>query len=514
MLGLRRLVIEDRPWYEALGLTAERATDIMGEGGVVYVQHTASGLTRHVAEIVISASDVDALKPVCVCFKALFDAVKGATQNRNDLVGLIDYGVLIVKSMPEAGTVRILSPAVKELLTAFGEEVELVIQLARSFVGDPKPIKLWKRISRRFKQVGHHTDTKEAIKDHALKFDRILSVLTAAVVVHSVETAHAGIARLEDILQPPPLPKLAAIPSAAISLSGTHVSRPNLLGRAIGTLTDLALAKAPCVLAGMGGAGKTVLASAVVRNDKVREHFRAGVFWLGVGRGAKDKLHALLQDLVRQLASRQAVVAPELETLEDVTRHLTAEVADGRGPRLVVLDDVWEREVVNALLYTGLQLLVTTRDRSVVSMPGGLVEVGDMDDDEALQVLRRGCGASPTLELPRAEALQVNVCVSLKFACVHVMIRVAALSTTRLSVYLKNRKSCQVCMWTLWYSIHGHSWCSWTPRVLPVLRVFMRMLPICRRRLKLACDTQRSLRFRLSVIVASWRFPLASPRRC
>ncbi|CAN0416302.1 unnamed protein product, partial [Ectocarpus sp. 13 AM-2016] len=77
------------------------------------------------------------------------------------------------------------------------------------------------------------------------------------------------------------------------------------------------------------------------------------------------------------------------------------------SPRLVVLDDVWEREVVDTLKLTGLQLLVTTRDRSVVSMPGECVEVGDMEENEALEVLRVGCGASKNLELPRAEALQV-----------------------------------------------------------------------------------------------------------
>ncbi|CAN0444428.1 unnamed protein product, partial [Ectocarpus fasciculatus] len=51
--------------------------------------------------------------------------------------------------------------------------------------------------------------------------------------------------------------------------------------------------------------------------------------------------------------------------------------------------------------------LVTTRDRSVVSMAGECVEVGDMEEDEALDLLRVGCGASKDLELPRDEMLQV-----------------------------------------------------------------------------------------------------------
>ncbi|CAN0172764.1 unnamed protein product [Ectocarpus fasciculatus] len=133
-------------------------------------------------------------------------------------------------------------------------------------------------------------------------------------------------------LRPPTLPAMASVPRGAISLTDGHISRPSLLGSAVGYLTSTAVGDAPCVLTGMAGAGKSVLASAVVRDEKVREHFHAGL--------------------------------------------------------------------------TGLHLLVTTRDRSVVSMAGECVEVGDMEEDEALDLLRVGCGASKDLELPRDEMLQ------------------------------------------------------------------------------------------------------------
>ncbi|CAN0477903.1 unnamed protein product, partial [Ectocarpus sp. 12 AP-2014] len=83
------LVAESRPWYEALGMTAERASGILGEDGNDYVSEQGSGLARKATELLLSAADVDALKPVCVVFKALFDAVKGAATNRNDLIDLI-----------------------------------------------------------------------------------------------------------------------------------------------------------------------------------------------------------------------------------------------------------------------------------------------------------------------------------------------------------------------------------------------------------------------------------------
>lgn len=54
---------------------------------------------------------------------------------------------------------------------------------------------------------------------------------------------------------------------------------------------------------------------------------------------------------------------------------------------MVVLDDAWEREIVDAFLPLVLKVLVTTRDCTVVDVPGGLLELGDMSEDEALELL-------------------------------------------------------------------------------------------------------------------------------
>ncbi|CAN0491664.1 unnamed protein product, partial [Ectocarpus sp. 12 AP-2014] len=206
-------------------------------------------------------------------------------------------------------------------------------------------------------------------------------------------------------LRPATLPAMASVPAGPISLTDGHISRPSLLGRAIGYLTNTAVGDAPCVLTGMAGAGKSVLASAVVRDEKVREHFHAGMYWVRA-RDAKDQLHACLERLALRVASTSGTAASGLGSVEDATHYLKGVCADSVSPRLVVLDDVWEREVVETLKLTGLQLLVTTRIRSVASMPGECVEVGGMEENEALEVLRVGCGASKNLELPRAEALQ------------------------------------------------------------------------------------------------------------
>ncbi|CAM9384082.1 unnamed protein product [Ectocarpus sp. 13 AM-2016] len=76
-----------------------------------------------------------------------------------------------------------------------------------------------------------------------------------------------------------------------------------------------------------------------------------------------------------------------LDNLEQVQQHLGIMATTGIYPRLVVLHDVWEREVVDALLPLGLKVLLTTRDRSKISVQGGCLELGDMTEEEALELL-------------------------------------------------------------------------------------------------------------------------------
>lgn len=157
------------------------------------------------------------------------------------------------------------------------------------------------------------------------------------------------------------------------------------------------------VLTGMGAGGKTVLASAVVRTKEIREHFRQGVFWVRVGPGRTDQLQALFEGLARE-ATMVPTVQHQFKSIDDVIRHLTLLVSEDTRPRLVVLDGVWEREVVDTLQPTGLQLLVTARRSSVVAVAGGHTDVGNMDRGEARELLKKKSGA---VALPKTEANQV-----------------------------------------------------------------------------------------------------------
>ncbi|CBN74851.1 NB-ARC and TPR repeat-containig protein [Ectocarpus siliculosus] len=225
----------------------------------------------------------------------------------------------------------------------------------------------------------------------------IVAVFGALLVVSSAviwAQRKAFSTMIRDVL-PPTLPQRAAVPTGALALPRSYVERPGVQ-EAMGDLMDPEKALAPYMIVGMGGGGKTVLASALVRKSSVLEHFRGGIFWMEMGRGANKSLLHRLQGLAREMGAAPTDaphgVPHVFDSLEQVMQHLAAVVSRGSSPRLVVLDDVWEREVVAAFLGVGLKVLVTTRDRSIVGVPGGLLELGDMAEDEALELLWKTSG--------------------------------------------------------------------------------------------------------------------------
>lgn len=76
------------------------------------------------------------------------------------------------------------------------------------------------------------------------------------------------------------------------------------------------------------------------------------MFWWRVGRDATGQLHDWLEGLALRVAPASGITPPRLDSVEDLTRYLKAGCHD--APRLVVLDDVLEREIVDALKLTGL----------------------------------------------------------------------------------------------------------------------------------------------------------------
>ena len=303
------------------------------------------------------------------------DAVKATMRTRME-----DYGSVLQALQGSApGAFKHELERLQGLFT----EVE---DLHAKYTADPqdgRPAKIAKRINRgtQHESIGETLDAID--RDVVRQFTAIAA--KSSTNADEINTVLAN-------LRPPSLPDMAAVPAGALALPPSYVERPAKHEAADG-LINPEKAAAPYTVVGMGGRGKTVLASAVVRSSSVREHFRGGIFWMRVGRGASKNLLPLLQGLVREMGAAPTDaphgVPHALDNLEQIKHHLSMVASTGSFPRLVVLDDVWEREVVDVFLPLGLKVLVTTRDRSVVGVPGDLLELGDMTEDEALELLRR-----------------------------------------------------------------------------------------------------------------------------
>ena len=162
------------------------------------------------------------------------------------------------------------------------------------------------------------------------------------------------------------------------------VARPGLLDEAVGRVIDAEGGEAGAglvVLRGPGGVGKTVLARQVADDVRVWAEFTDGIVMLRAGQGATA------DGVARQLQ----------ETLGYRDRDL-ADVLGGQR-LLLIVDDVWDRELLATLranLPPTVMVLATTRG---VSVPGAVaVPVGAVGREEAIEILARGAARSGELD--------------------------------------------------------------------------------------------------------------------
>ncbi|XP_024522186.1 disease resistance protein RPS5-like isoform X2 [Selaginella moellendorffii] len=139
-------------------------------------------------------------------------------------------------------------------------------------------------------------------------------------------------------------------------------------------------------LLGMGGCGKTTLASFVHNDQRVRQHFHDNIVWITVKRDAsEDDLRALLLDALEWGGMKER--AQNAGTLEHV-QHLAQNVARGICV-LLILDDVWEMSQAKGLDFIAgpssySRVLVTTRKKGILSMLGAkALPVHELSEDES-----------------------------------------------------------------------------------------------------------------------------------
>ncbi len=150
-------------------------------------------------------------------------------------------------------------------------------------------------------------------------------------------------------------------------------------------------------LAGMPGVGKSALAAAAARDQRVHDAFPDGRFWLDLGRHPQLPLRQA--ELAAALGDRTPII-----DVPQGRAQLSRVLAERRC--LIVLDDVWNKEDLRAFAVVGPsgRLLVTTRDTATIA-GHSTIELGEFAPASALLLLARRT-YTEVEQLPD-EALQV-----------------------------------------------------------------------------------------------------------
>jgi WD40 repeat protein len=164
-------------------------------------------------------------------------------------------------------------------------------------------------------------------------------------------------------------------------------------------------------LVGMGGSGKSVLASAFARSVDARRAFPDGIVWLSLGESP---------DLLPILRLVGGSFGDDLQAYPDPQSALTRLLRLLSGcVCLLVLDDVWQVDVPSALLNVlgpRCLLLLTSRDAGVASALGAQeIPLPMLTDADALSLLADWTD-EPAEALPAVAREVAEECENLPFA--------------------------------------------------------------------------------------------------
>jgi NB-ARC domain len=135
-------------------------------------------------------------------------------------------------------------------------------------------------------------------------------------------------------------------------------------------------------IAGLGGLGKSVLATALVLDAEVQGRFADGILWVTLGQN--PDLLGLLGEWIRELdKSRESFSATTLESASGYLHNLLAEKRV-----LLVVDDVWNADHADWFRVggAGCQVLVTTREAAIEG--ADYSSLGLMTEEEVIALVR------------------------------------------------------------------------------------------------------------------------------
>ena len=159
-----------------------------------------------------------------------------------------------------------------------------------------------------------------------------------------------------------------------------------------GTVT-ITSKKQIAMLHGMGGIGKTTLASALAEDCDVRRFFPDGVFWVEIGK--TPEIATRLGDIGTALGDTRDEYPDEQRGKSRLGALMSSKAA------LIILDDVWDRKHAEPFCVVGqrCRILITTRIERLHTQLGGvncMLDVLSEDQGLALIAARLNLPHPPT----------------------------------------------------------------------------------------------------------------------
>lgn len=377
------------PWYELVGFRHRRDAGPVDQASVENV------LSANITSGDLDASNRTILLPVLEVLPHLVEVSRTSNRDAQDVVELVSYCVYVVKCVVDLSRSGSLPQPVKERLDELSDETMAIGRLFQVSV-TPKGC-CWRKAS------DPHDD--EEIEDHMKTLQGFLELVV------NVSTALSPVI----VSMRPPTGKKAEVPIGAPDPPPSYVKRAADEGVVLDLVNPERSASHCHCIWGMAGAGKTLLAASIVRDERVLSRFRKGVFWVSIGIMGKGeimiRLRQLGQRLRRSSASSSDIQLPDIfRDVDQAIRRLRR--ARGGSRYLVVLDDVWHEEIVEAFALAGFHLLVTTRRKSVVPSKwcGKHTEVREMTLEEAFELLT-GVVQSPIPPFDKEEAKLVRIII-------------------------------------------------------------------------------------------------------
>ncbi|NKQ24138.1 WD40 domain-containing protein [Streptomyces galbus] len=153
-------------------------------------------------------------------------------------------------------------------------------------------------------------------------------------------------------------------------------------------------------LEGYGGSGKTTIALQTCGLPDLQQRFPGGVIWTVIGQARSGAgLADHIADVCEHVSGRRPTTTDPL-----LAGAFLGEILDDGEPALLVVDDVWTAEQVNAFLVGGSSSarMFTARNRGLAPSFAEVIEVGQMTEGEARATALAGL---PSLDASSSESL-------------------------------------------------------------------------------------------------------------